>query len=376
MSTLATVGMARVGRVAQHRAIDDLRNGRYLKIIIGAAVTDAHMIEMETAIYTIAGASAVDVNASTDSIEAAQRGRELGLRYLEERRKKLTPPMLVASVPYRNDVHDKKAQIDPARCRSCGTCLKVCTINLAISPDFRVIDGKCRGCGRCREKCPAGAVKLIASTTEAPMHKVVIGAVNANADAIELHLSSVGVSTFEEVLTQCRESLREVVVSVCLFSNQAVPVVAQREVKIACEVFAGQTLIIQADGIPMSGDNPGFLPGLQAIAAGELALYAIGDAPDVYVQISGGATSTTLPMAKAWGLRFGGVGIGQHSLSVLQPGFDKLHDLHQLEAASVIAKATEFVDTVRSSRAIAPTSRHPTNGPVYLGPGMQCERTA
>jgi MinD superfamily P-loop ATPase len=60
------------------------------------------------------------------------------------------------------DRHDfmggREAYIDPARCRRCGRCEKVCRFE-AIS-DFHVDPVECEGCGLCARICPVNAVDL------------------------------------------------------------------------------------------------------------------------------------------------------------------------------------------------------------------------
>lgn len=58
------------------------------------------------------------------------------------------------------------AAVDPARCRGCGTCEKVCEFGAVALHDgppaivARVDPEICRGCGMCSAHCPSGAIRM------------------------------------------------------------------------------------------------------------------------------------------------------------------------------------------------------------------------
>ena len=57
----------------------------------------------------------------------------------------------------------KKASINIDECVACGTCVKVCPLNLiAIEQGVftKINTDKCVGCGKCAKVCPASVIKI------------------------------------------------------------------------------------------------------------------------------------------------------------------------------------------------------------------------
>lgn len=57
----------------------------------------------------------------------------------------------------------KKASIDKLHCVACGTCVKVCPlqiIHIEQGVYAEVNDEKCVGCGKCVRICPASVINL------------------------------------------------------------------------------------------------------------------------------------------------------------------------------------------------------------------------
>jgi heterodisulfide reductase subunit A len=66
------------------------------------------------------------------------------------------------------------AQVDPQRCRACGTCVRVCEFHapglVADEEGERLVSridpALCRGCGTCAAHCPSNAITAGYSTDE------------------------------------------------------------------------------------------------------------------------------------------------------------------------------------------------------------------
>ncbi|NPV06393.1 MAG: 4Fe-4S binding protein [Anaerolineae bacterium] len=60
--------------------------------------------------------------------------------------------------------HVLRAEIERAKCTSCGLCQRVCIYDAAIESDgaYAVLPDRCDGCGLCVEVCPADAIAMVA----------------------------------------------------------------------------------------------------------------------------------------------------------------------------------------------------------------------
>ena len=352
-------------------AIADLEAGQYVKCIIGASKTDASQIRLLAGIYTYAGVSAIDVNAEPASINAALAGREIALAAMAEGDHETAVPLVLASVVHRQDVHGLKARIDSSKCVQCGACRHECHDD-AITPDFRVETARCRGCGWCREVCPRGAAELYCPVNRPPMHMAAELALRAGADAVEFHMSGLPHRTVATEFAACAPIVGNRLTSVCLYSNQTSPCEAGRQVRMASEAFPGP-LIIQADGAPMSGGK-GDAAGLQAIAAGHLALEAI-QRKGVYIQISGGVVEATMGVARMLGVQLSGCGLGKWALQAVQPEFsqlmeraDPLGDPADATFVRAVDKARGLVSRLRAADGLTPVEDPDGSTRHFVGP--------
>lgn len=79
--------------------------------------------------------------------------------------------------------NSRVAQVDPAKCVGCLTCVRICPYHVPrISPDLVGVGGiigaafieaaVCHGCGSCASECPAQAIQIRHSTDIQTIDKV------------------------------------------------------------------------------------------------------------------------------------------------------------------------------------------------------------
>ena len=57
----------------------------------------------------------------------------------------------------------KKAIVNINECVACGTCVKICPLNLITIEQgvfAKINTDKCVGCGKCAKVCPASVIKI------------------------------------------------------------------------------------------------------------------------------------------------------------------------------------------------------------------------
>ena len=94
--------------------------------------------------------------------------------------------------------------------------------------------------------------------------------------------------------------------SMCLDRGNLSNTELKRRIKLALEVTEGR-MIVQADGIPMSGSKDDYNTTLQAIATADI--IAKSKFP-VFILLSGGTNSKTVELSSKCGVSFHGVALG------------------------------------------------------------------
>ena len=328
-----------------------LEEHHYFKVIIGASVQDVSIIMDESFVYALAGASAIDINASPESVQAAQRGIKLAQNMAFELGIDMdVPPAIFVSVAKPGDPHTLKSHIDLEKCVGCLKCIKICP-NGCISEEGIIASVACRGCGWCEAACPVDAITM-AGTASKDYRVVITSCFKTGADFVELHLSDATVKEIRQIFHDLDDLIPpEKLTSVCVGSGLASPkkILEQCQAIYECH---GPLTIIQADGLPMNS----FRTSLQAIATADAIIRS---GIPIYVQISGGVTEITPQFARLLDVPINGIGVGIHALKIIKefidaPDFYDSHDLiHQ-----AVARAKELVNSVAAPEQIVnyPTS--------------------
>jgi ferredoxin len=326
-------------RLEQQRAL--LREGRFFKLICGAGNEDAEEVSKLSLVAALAGAAAIDLSARADVVSSARRAIDDAVSaYGAALSPWFVRPYLTVSVGMAGDPHVRKARILPEACTECNACIPVCPTD-AIPASLVIIENRCIGCGACAVACQDDAVAY--AHQEIEMERVLRECLQAGAENIELHAS---VRDHEPAVKEWELVTRLLpggFVSVCLDRRW----LSNHDLKQRLELLlplARDRMMVQADGIPMSGGKDDYNTTLQAIATADI--IAKFNLP-VPLLLSGGTNAKTIELAARCGVPYAGVSIGTFARHLVydcinHPAFpgDGL-----LEAA--VARARDLVATCR-----------------------------
>lgn len=306
----------------------------YFKIVCGAGNEDAAEVRKLSLVYTLAGACSIDVSANLDVVRASVEGVNKAFQLAPKFGKKFARPFINVSIGMRGDPHIRKARIDAGACTQCSACLAYC-LQKAITDDFQVLEKRCIGCGECGRVCPVNAVSFF--DKRAGLSKILPECLKQGAETFELHAI---IPDDESVMADWRmmaQILQDNYLSMCLDRSQLSDAHLVRRIKAASEIADGR-MIVQADGVPMSGGKDDFNTTLQAVAISDIV--AKNKLP-VKVLVSGGTNSRTGELLKLCGVRVHGISIGTFARKLIaaqldQDGFDR--DLDLVKEAVEIAE--------------------------------------
>jgi Fe-S-cluster-containing hydrogenase component 2 len=298
---------------------------RCFKLVCGAGNEDVEEVRRLATIYTLAGVTMLDLSANPDVVRAATKGVDAAYKLGDSCGRKVTMrPYLNVSIGLKGDPHVRKAAIDSIACNQCGACLDACG-QQAINKEFIVLRYKCIGCGKCEEVCASGAITF--SHKKVNFRQVLPRCIDVGTETLELH----AVTSDDRAVMRDWRLLNSLVtnnfISICLdrslLSNRHLieRVRALREV-------TGERMIVQADGVPMSGEGDDFNTTLQAVACADIVAKA--DFP-VVILLSGGTNSKTGILARQCGVKAHGVAVGSFARKqikhlVARPDFDENMD--------------------------------------------------
>ena len=312
---------------------------RYFKIVCGAGNEDCDEVRKLSLVYTLAGATGIDVSANPEVVSNAVLGVERAVAFSRARGREIFPrPFINVSIGMKGDPHIRKAEIASKVCIQCGKCLDVC-LQKAISKTFVVMQKRCIGCGQCAKVCSVEAVSF--SDTNRELKAILPECLRRGAETFELHAIIEDDASVMADWNLLNEILRDNFISMCLDRSQLSDVHLMRRIRQAQEI-ARERLIIQADGVPMSGGADDFNTTLQAVAIADIIRK---NNVSVYVLASGGTNSTTGELACLCGVVLHGVSIGTFARKIVgvfidDPQFEK--DEHALSLA--VKRARELVD--------------------------------
>lgn len=307
----------------------------YFKIVCGAGNEDAEEVRKLSLIFSLAGANGIDVSANVEVVRGAMAGIEQAYALAPKIGKHIkNRPFVNVSIGMRGDPHIRKASIDKIVCIHCGLCLENC-LRQAISTDHRVIEKRCIGCGDCAKVCQFSAVSFFDKRNE--LKNILPECLKQGAETFELHAI---IPDDESVMADWQmmtEILKDNYISMCLDRSQLSDTHLVRRIKAANELAKGK-MIVQADGVPMSGGSDDYNTTLQAVAISDM--IAKSNLP-IMILVSGGTNSKTGELLKLCGVKAHGVSIGTFARKLVgeyidHPDFE--NDTDMLQKAIAVAE--------------------------------------
>jgi Pyruvate/2-oxoacid:ferredoxin oxidoreductase delta subunit len=285
-----------------------LDSKRCIKIICGAGNEDLEQVAYLTDIYARAGVRYFDVSANEDAVWVVRKVlKKLGIE-----------GYICVSYGVKGDTHASKATISP-KCVFCGECVMRCpqkAINVVIDSAFTMDEKKCIGCNACVSTCRYKALSLVnkPKSIEDTLPKLVLQGI----DSVELHANG----NIEDIVLQLNTIKRNFkgMISLCmdrsLYGDKQL-------MSIFSQFVSGKspyTTIIQADGLPMGGNNNSPGTTLQALAIGQIVERA---KLPTYLLLSGGTNGTTTYLARMMGLHYNGISVGSYARKIIEGLSDK-----------------------------------------------------
>ncbi len=285
---------------------------KYFKLVCGAGNEDIEEVRKLATVYTIAGTTVLDLSANVDVVKAAKMGIKAAYKMAPMLGKEIKiRPFLNVSIGLRGDPHVAKSKIDLDLCTKCGECIKVCRQG-AITNDFVVMEYKCIGCGDCERVCEYGAISF--NYKKADFEKILPDCVEEGTETMELH----AVTDDDDATMNDWKLLNKIIsknyLSMCLdrslLSNERLI----DRIKKAYEI-TGDRMIVQADGVPMSGEGDDYNTTLQAVACADIVRKS---GIPVMILLSGGTNGKTGLLARQCGVSADGVAIGSWARKVVK----------------------------------------------------------
>lgn len=327
---------------------------KFFKLVCGAGNEDEQEVLKLSFVYTLAGAKGMDISANTNIVKKCMEGIDLAFSLIREDEKKdFIRPFITVSVGMPGDHHVRKAFINSG-CIKCNLCIPACPTD-AIPNTLIITDSKCIGCGDCSAVCPIDVIDY--KHNAKALEKLLPECLEAGAEQIELHAAvkeDTAIMKEWELINRLNPKNH---ISMCLDRLHLSDFALEERIKKAKDI-AGERLIIQADGYPMSGGEDDFNTTLQAVAIADVInkrfnkkidrknnKYIYKKNPDINILLSGGTNSLTSKLASQNNVKFQGVSIGTFARKIVKEYIDKPDFLdNQYLINQAVLKAKQLVE--------------------------------
>jgi|GEM_PF-216560 len=319
-------------RFEQMKALLD--SAKYFKLVCGAGNEDAEEVKRLTVLYTLAGAKGMDVSANVNVVRACVEGIDIAFELAQELEIDLKiRPFIMVSVGMPGDHHVRKSVIDLNTCLKCDLCIPVCPTE-AIPKSLVVIRDKCIGCGNCSAICPKSDI-IYYEHNNRELRELLPKCLEAGAEQIELHAAVAEDKSIMQEWEMIAEVNPNNHISMCLDRLHLSNFSFENRVAKAKEI-AGDRLIIQSDGYPMSGGEDDYNTTLQAIATADVLNKKFNmklrkktntliykKEVEVVQLLSGGTNSLTADLANKTGVKFQGASLGTFARKIVKEVVDR-----------------------------------------------------
>ena len=325
--------------------MDLLQSSNYFKLVCGAGNEDKNEVEFLTYVYTLAGCAGFDVSASPEIVMSAKKGINAALIKAHDLNINLPfKPFITVSVGMPGDHHVRKAVITND-CVACNLCIPTCPTD-AIPENLVIISELCIGCGNCEAACPPAADAIRYSHNSKELSTLLPKCVEAGAESIELHAGVPDDDSTMEEWKIVADSVPNGMISMCLDRKHLSNEMLIERIKLAQKI-ADDRLIIQADGIPMSGGTDDFNTTLQAVSIADFINKEIKlkekNFSKLPVLISGGTNSFTGELARNCGVHFNGITIGTHARKVIKEFESKPNEMSNKDLQMALSNANKLI---------------------------------
>ena len=267
------------------KTIQDLQSHQYHKLIIGAALKDYEAIEKYSYYFTHAAANVIDISAFPHSLISAKKGIQKAL----EEDSSLSAPIIMVSVNVGKDPHFRRIEVDFKNCTDCLACVPTCP-----SEAFSITDQKldyeinlCFACSKCIEYCNFDALHF--KDWSAFKEESLLELIELGAGAIEIHLNNDldAFRGFYKSLPEFPEKfLQSFSIGSEMMSKEDLENAALCIIETVREKYgAEKEIIIQTDGIPISGALEIKDKDLTSIENAKVVIKKIKNEKNVFVQL-------------------------------------------------------------------------------------------
>lgn len=297
-----------------------LAEAKYFKLVCGAGNEDEDEVRKLAVIYTLAGANGFDVSATPSVVRACKEGIQHAYDMASDFSIRIkTLPFITVSVGMPGDHHVRKAIVTDA-CVDCGLCIPACPTD-AIPENYVVIREKCIGCGDCEAVCPPKVAAISYEHNGRELRNILPECIAEGAENIELHAAVADDESIMDEWSAVCDSQPDNFVSMCLDRYHLSNSHLIERIRKAKEL-AGDRLVIQADGVPMSGGSDNFNTTLQAIAIADVINKELIKSDKKFrnlpILLSGGTNGKTTELAQLCDIPFSGVSIGTHARKIVK----------------------------------------------------------